>query len=206
MMHLGRKLSISVSSLAQKGKQMADSTRQDGWWYPYIFVAGFGVVILVNGTLAYFASTSFSGLVSSQAYEEGLAYNTALAMDREQKALGWMVTPQVSVLAKTGETALVEIAVDYRDQTGAGVGGMEVVGTLTRPIGAGDDQSLTFAPLADGRYLTRLEVPQLGAWHLNVTGHGPNGRYQFSQRLVVGAEVSQRQWDGWCKQQCLVVN
>lgn len=185
---------------------MTETTRQPGWWYPYIFVAGFGIVILVNGTLAYFASSSFSGLVSSQAYEEGLAYNTALAMEREQVALGWTVTPQVALLAKNDEAALLEVAVDYRDQNGNGVTGMEVVGTLVRPIGTKDDQPLTLSPVADGRYVARLEIPHLGAWHLNVTGQGPAGRYQFSQRLVVGADVSQRHWDGWCKQQCLIVN
>ena len=38
--------------------------RRPGWWYPYIFVGAFGVVLLVNAALAYFATSSFTGPVS----------------------------------------------------------------------------------------------------------------------------------------------
>ncbi|MGE5500712.1 MAG: FixH family protein, partial [Ignavibacteriales bacterium] len=41
--------------------------RRPGWWYPYIFVAAFVVVVGVNAAMAYFASSTFTGLETDNA-------------------------------------------------------------------------------------------------------------------------------------------
>ena len=53
--------------------------RQPGWYIPWIIAAPFLVVFAVNGTLVHFALSSFSGLTSEHASDEGAHYNLALA-------------------------------------------------------------------------------------------------------------------------------
>ncbi|WP_052711474.1 FixH family protein [Elstera litoralis] len=58
-------------------------------WIPWCFLAGFGVVLIANGTLLYFATRQPVGLVIEKPYENGIAYNKILAAGRAQAKLGW---------------------------------------------------------------------------------------------------------------------
>ena len=62
---------------------------QAGHWIPWIFVAGFALVISVNFALIWLAVGSFSGLAEAHPYRAGLDYNQTLAAARAQEALGW---------------------------------------------------------------------------------------------------------------------
>lgn len=72
-------------------KAQTASGRKDGWWYPYIFVAGFAVVVTANLIMMYFATSSFTGLETKSAYERGNAYNAQIAAQEAQDRLGWTV-------------------------------------------------------------------------------------------------------------------
>ena len=52
-------------------------------YIPWLFVAGFAVVIAVNATMIWFAVGSFSGLYTPVPRDRGLHYNAIIA---EQKA------------------------------------------------------------------------------------------------------------------------
>ncbi|MCW8952841.1 MAG: FixH family protein, partial [Rhodospirillales bacterium] len=54
----------------------AANNRKPGWWYPWIFVGGMTIVVIVNGIMIYFALSTFTGLETRNHYEKGLAYNT----------------------------------------------------------------------------------------------------------------------------------
>jgi nitrogen fixation protein FixH len=66
--------------------------RPDGWWYPWIFVAGMLVVVVVNAVMITYAIGTFPGLQTEDAYRKGLAYNRTLAAAREQEERGWQAT------------------------------------------------------------------------------------------------------------------
>lgn len=50
-------------------------SKDPSWKYPYFFVLGLGVTVLVNSTLIYFAATTFHGLKTKTPYLDGLSYN-----------------------------------------------------------------------------------------------------------------------------------
>ena len=52
-------------------------------------VAFFGVVFAVNGVFFWFASDSWTGLSTEDAYRKGIAFNDQLARADAQKRLGW---------------------------------------------------------------------------------------------------------------------
>jgi nitrogen fixation protein FixH len=58
---------------------------------PWLFVAGFALVIAVNGTMMWLAISSFSGLYSDHARDRGVHYNQVMAEQRARDALGWTV-------------------------------------------------------------------------------------------------------------------
>ncbi|TAN62040.1 MAG: hypothetical protein EPN20_11445, partial [Magnetospirillum sp.] len=102
--------------------------RRPGWWYPYIFVAGFMVVLLVNVTMAYFATSTFSGLSTEHAYEKGLAHNQVLEAARKQEEMGWTVDTNVEPEANHG----AHVTVSYRDRDGKPLDGLTVRASLVR--------------------------------------------------------------------------
>mgnify|MGYP003132251449 FL=1 len=60
-----------------------------GWHMLGVLVVFFGVTIIVNLTLAYFASNSWTGLVVKNSYVASQHFNEHLANERKQASLGW---------------------------------------------------------------------------------------------------------------------
>jgi nitrogen fixation protein FixH len=160
------------------------ATRQRGWWYPYIFVGGFLVVVAVNASMAYFATSTFSGISTDGAYQKGLAYNQNLAMARAQEALGWKVETKVKPVADA-QAVKADIAVSYRDRDGKPVEGLEVQARLVRPTAKGHDQDLTLAPLGNGTYGGVYTLPLNGVWDMDMVATGTDVAYEHAQRFVI---------------------
>ena len=75
---------------------VATPRRLTGRQVLWILVAAFGVVFAVNGMMAWLAEKSFPGLVSNDAYREGLEYNRTIAARQAQAALGWQADVEVT--------------------------------------------------------------------------------------------------------------
>lgn len=164
---------------------MSTVNRKPGWWYPYIFVGAFGVVLAVNAALAYFATSTFTGLSTDNAYEKGRLYNQSLAAAKAQDDMGWQVVTKVTP-ASTAERPQAEIVISYRDRGGQPVEGLAVQAAMVRPTAAGHDHRLTLPPLGDGRYGGVFPLPLAGVWDMNVRAQGADGvTYQHAQRFVI---------------------
>ncbi|MBI3446865.1 MAG: FixH family protein [Magnetospirillum sp.] len=155
--------------------------RRPGWWYPYIFVGGFMVVLMVNFTMAYFANSTFSGLSTDHAYEKGLAYNQTLAAAQKQEEMGWAVDLQVEPEANHG----AHITVSYKDKAGKPVDGLVVKAQLVRPTAKGHDRNVALAPIAPGTYATMQEMPLAGIWDLSLLATGDEATYLVNRRILV---------------------
>lgn len=158
------------------------STRKAGWWYPWIFVGMFGVVVAVNVTLAYFATSTFNGLQTEGAYEKGLAFNQALAAVEAQEKLGWTVEPTVDPAAIAGGGA---VTVTITDKSGKPVDGLDVLVKLIRPTVAGHDSVLTLGGLGGGRYAADVRLPFPGVWDVQVLAARGDDQYRTAQRVVL---------------------
>ncbi|MBF0326089.1 MAG: FixH family protein [Alphaproteobacteria bacterium] len=160
-----------------------EKTRQRGWWYPYIFVGAFLVVIGVNATLAYFATSTFTGLAETDAYEKGRLYNRALEAAKAQADMGWTVDTKLKPVA--GVQPGVDIDIAYKDRDGKPVEGLAVTASVIRPTLGGFDHQITLAPLGGGRYGGHYDLPLNGVWDLEMAALGEGASYQHSQRIVV---------------------
>jgi len=157
--------------------------RQRGWWYPYIFLGFFVVVVGVNGTMAFFATSTFSGLSTANAYEKGLSYNRNIAEAKAQAELGWTVETSSAPVA--GGAKQSRLTASFRDRDGKPVNGLEVRATLARPTAHGYDLPLVLAADGPGRYGVTATLPLDGEWDLELVALGKDASYQTQRRLIL---------------------
>jgi len=120
-----------------------------------VFVGGFGVVIAVNLLMASFAVSGFHGVVVENSYVASQNFNGWLEKTKTSRALGWEVT---SERRDDGRVILVTEGVPE---------GAAITAELRRPIGEKDFASLTFAPDADGRWVSTEAVAE-GRWTMRI--------------------------------------
>ncbi|NBB47696.1 cation transporter [Rhizobium sp. CRIBSB] len=125
-----------------------------GWHMLAIMLAFFGTIITVNFTMAYLATSSWSGLVVKNTYVASQQFNGKTAAIREMLATG--ITGDLSVDAKgmryrltlPGNTPVVADAVTAH---------------FKRPVGIAQDFELQLTPAGDGLYLAETVVLP-GSW------------------------------------------
>lgn len=150
-------------------------------WIPWSFAGALGVVVMVNGALAYFALTSSTGLVTEHPYESGNDYNRVLAAAAAQDALGWRGT---LAFTATGAEA-GEIAVELADRAGRKLTGLAVTALVTRPVGPLPDTRLALAEAEAGRYRSPVALTGPGQWDVQIVARRGGEIFQFAQRIVV---------------------
>ncbi|MBB4265633.1 FixH family protein [Roseospira visakhapatnamensis] len=160
--------------------------RPRGWWIPYTFVGGFAVVLVANLALLYFATTTFSGLTTRQAYVEGLAYNDRVAEDQAQAALGWTLdvalSSEVTPLPDAAGRAAT-LRVTAEDAGGRPLDGLVITALVRRPTQQGLDQTVTLAPVGPGAYRIHLTLPKPGVWDLVFTARRGDETFRLRRRL-----------------------
>jgi nitrogen fixation protein FixH len=132
--------------------------------------------------MAYFATSTFTGLSTEEPYQKGLAYNQNLAAAKAQDAMGWAVDAQVEPQPAQGHR--VRVVVTYKDRDGKPVQGLNVNARVVRPTAAGYDSNLVFSPADPGQYVALLDLPLEGVWDMDVVAKGKDSAYQFARRLV----------------------
>ena len=152
-------------------------TRPRGWWYPWIFVAGMAVVIVVNGIMATFALGTWTGLETEGHYRKGLAYNENLAAARAQEERGWKVEVEVA--------AGGALNVSFRDNDGVPLEDLAVQVLAVRPTHEGYDVAGDLTHVGEGRYRGRLDLPLSGQWELRVHAFRGKIAYQMSKRIQI---------------------
>lgn len=160
----------------------AGDTRPAPRWsrfIPWFFVAGFGIVIAVNGTLIYFAQSSFSGLDTEHPYERGLNYNQALEAAAAQAELGWRSEITLTAVLNGRH----EIAVRFADDQARPIDGVTVQALLRRPASAGQDMTVPLHRQGNGRYAAEVALPARGQWDVRIVARDGELSWQGSERL-----------------------
>ena len=145
---------------------------------PAAFVAGFSIVVAVNGLMIWLAVASFSGLYSDRPRDRGLRYNHVLADQRTRDALGWQI--DVSWRAEVRQLHVVAWGAD-----GAPLAGARVTATLVRPVEKRAPIGVELTEVAGGRFSVPLDMPVLGNWDADVVVEADGRRYEISRRLFV---------------------
>lgn len=153
-----------------------DSSR--GRYIPWLFVAGFAIVIAVNGIMIWFAVGSFSGLYASKPRESGLRYNAVLEQQRERDALGWQI--------KTGWRAEAgRIEVDVTDRDGRPLDGARVKVEFVRPAEKRAPVSVAMGVIGPARFAGYVDLPARGNWDLDIVVESDGQRYAVTRRMFL---------------------
>ena len=149
-----------------------------GAYIPWIFVAGFGVIIAVNAIMIWFAVSSFSGLYSINPRERGLHYNDVLARHQQRDALGWKL--DVAWQPATGR-----MEIDLHDASEQPLAGARVTANLVRPVEKRAPIALALEPVDIGRFVARVELPAHGNWDVDIEVECAGQRYAATRRVFL---------------------
>jgi nitrogen fixation protein FixH len=133
-----------------------------GWHVLAMLVAFFGVIIGVNLTMAYFANSTWSGLVVANGFVASQSFDKDLAKSRAQAALGWTVDLKHDANS---------ISLSLTDKDGTPIDGLTITGDLERTVTDAEDQALTFTNLGGGIYSAPATLAP-GLWEVELDARG----------------------------------
>lgn len=142
-------------------------------WYIVLF---FIVLSFVFGGFAYVAQTTHTGVVTDQAYEKGLDYNSTIEKARAQDALGYMS----DIMLKDGTVYFTLV-----DAAALPITDAVVKLWLYRPVHDGGDMHLDMIEVRKGQYEVKISPPEKGMWEIRIHAVTPAGNYQSSKRVVL---------------------
>ena len=161
------------------------SERQDGWWYPWIFVAAFGVIIAVNTTMAYIAVDSWTGLETENYFRKAQGYNDVLAQKAAQEKLGWKARLGFESVRAPESPNTGYVLANFKDADGTPITGLKIEGIAMRPTQDGVDQDLIFVPRGNGSYIAMVDFPYAGQWEVRATAEQGGDVFKLIQRIEV---------------------
>lgn len=163
--------------------------KPDGWWYPWIFVGGMGLVVLVNVVLVVFAVGSFSGIATEDHYRKGLAYDAAIAAQRAQTDRGWSmdlaVSPQPNGDLAVAPLHRAELAVTFVDKGDRPLEDLAVRAALVRPTHRGHDAAVDLPHAGAGRYATTVTLPLAGQWDVRIHARRGDAEFREHRRIFL---------------------
>ena len=151
-----------------------------GTLVPWIFVAGMGIVVLVNAGMVTAALSTYSGLAHPDAFGRGIAYNKVLDALETQERLGWQVGIDLGAAGALGQRA---ITVTLTDREGRSLTGGKVAARFSRPV---EKVGVVEADLAEGmigRYAGEVVLPARGQWDVRVLVERAGERVEARQRV-----------------------
>jgi nitrogen fixation protein FixH len=157
---------------------MTAISRRRGHYVPWLFVAGFAVVIAVNVVMIWLAVSSFSGLYTAQPRDRGLHYNEIIAEQKVRDALGWRVDAVWVAAASRLEVAVF-------DATGRPLSGAHLTANLIRPVEKRPPLQIVLEAVEIGRFAGRIELPERGNWDVDIVVECGGERYALTRRMFL---------------------
>ena len=145
---------------------------------PLTFVAGFVLVVAVNGLMMWLAIASFSGLYSDHARDHGVTYNRVIAEQKARDALGWKITTSWQP-----GTQHLEILLTGAD--GSPLAGARVSAELVRPAERHVPLDVDLADLGGGRFGAKIELPMRGSWDLDIAVESNGQHFAVTKRVFL---------------------
>ena len=152
-------------------------------WIPMLFVAGFLVLFAVTGTFVKLALTTFPGLVTTNAYERGLAYDDVLAAEQAQIERGWQMTIAMPELSGEGQTARVVLT----DRNGEALTGGTIIMMAERMTRYAQQVRIQLTDVGDGHYEAPVAFPISGRWFVSVLADFDGTRHFASEEFFLDA-------------------
>ncbi len=153
----------------------ATGPRPSDKWIPWYFVAFFVGLAVVNAIFIYIATSTHSGVVTENAYSEGLSYNETIAAVEAQEALGWQSNIQIE-----GNMLKFELN-DGRDK----IKSASVIAEFVNPTREGMDFIIDLTETDQGFYEGVIPGDIIGQWDIRVKTVWQQTQYQTSKRIII---------------------
>lgn len=153
--------------------------RFTGWHMLAIMFGFFGVIIIVNFSMAIFASKSWTGLVVKNSYVASQQLNEELEAAKLQKKAGWLTKISFS-------EGMLSVDVYGREGTVIDLDNAKLF--VGRPAFEHEDRELPLARIAHGRYRVDIKLAP-GDWAIRLEGRIEGQPYRRDARLFVGSDV-----------------
>jgi hypothetical protein len=150
-------------------------------WWPIAIVAILALTVGANIAIYYVANADQGIAIEPDYYRKAVAWDSTMAQARENRTLGWRVTPSLAAFtARDG----ADLRVTLTDSTGAAISDATVKVVAFYNARAGEISDTTLVRRSGG-YETRLPVHHGGLWELrfDVT----RGRVHFTSTARVEA-------------------
>lgn len=134
--------------------------RFTGWHMLATILLFFGVMFAANGTLIYFALTTFGGTVVESSYKAGRAFPAEIEAARAQESLRWTV----ALRAERRADGQVTVVLTPKDADGRSLTGLGVEAVLERPVDKRADVPVVFVEREAGVYAGIAEHVEPGNW------------------------------------------
>ena len=142
-----------------------------------MLAAFFGVMLTANAAFVVAAVNSFPGEIEEKSYLQGLQYNETLEKRAKQKALGWRAE------LSAAESDFIEIKLF--DAAGDALSGIELNGTLRRPVTHENDQEIEFVEREAGVYQAQMEPLSSGVWMVAALAEGRGEEFEIQTRIIL---------------------
>ncbi|MBI3791873.1 MAG: FixH family protein [Gemmatimonadetes bacterium] len=152
------------------------------------------LTVFAGGTilLARIAASDPHASVEPDYYRKAVAWDSTMAQERRNVALGWQLTPALPALG-AGRTA--PLTFDVRDAHGAPVTGASVHVEAMAVAQADSTVSATLGETDAGRYVAQVPIRRAGLWELRVSVVKGADKFTADVRLDAARDVAARAVD-----------
>lgn len=147
---------------------------------PYIFVAFFAVILVVNIFYIYISRATWRGVTTDDSYKKGLEYNKFLEQEKKQRQLGWKFNTNIRniILNQSEITVILE---DKRHQV---IKDANIIVEFKRPTQDGFDFGKELE-LKDHIYSTKVNFPKPGQWDIILTATRGRDKFSEAKRYII---------------------
>lgn len=142
---------------------------------PWLIVLFFAVLVAIDMVFVAVAVRTNTGIVSENAYEDGLHYNKTLDAAALQAERGW-------AHGFSFESGVLRVSLKNAATPAAAGAGVRAV--FTRPVQAGHDFELRLVESSPGVYEAKPDFPMPGQWNVRIYAQWQGQPYQFSQIVM----------------------
>lgn len=147
----------------------------------WFFIGFFLLLSLLLGWFAWLAIKTERGVVTTRAYQDGIAYNQTIEKQKAIDALGWR--SEIKIEKTAGGPAHARFTLV--DKGGKPVVGAQVRLAFIRPTQDGHDVTLTLNETAPGTYTGSTPLAFEGLWEAHISAKAGKNEYQADQRVTL---------------------
>ena len=167
--------------------QQSPLRRAVGWfkqpnvWIPSCFFGMFFVIFAANAAMVGVALDSWRGLVTTDAYDKGVAYQQAVDAEAREAALGW----SVDLTVDHPQPRRADVMIQVTGANGQPLEADSVEIGFVRPTQEGYDSVHSLTKLGGGKFHKSVQLPLKGLWELRIEARKGDDAVRVSRRITV---------------------